>query len=185
MDSGNEYVIQVKRNQKSLYKGVKQIVKKGKVLDGYKKAETNRGRKETRTVRLFANDGSDIPFGWKNVNRIIEVINQGKRDGHKYLEKHYYISSLTSNSADVFAIGIRSHWSIENNLHRVKDVVQNEDASMIRERRISANLSLMKSVAINLFRINGYNSIKYALERFRNNVPACLQLMEISPILKN
>lgn len=185
MDSGNEYVIQVKTNQKSLFAGIQKIVKKGKPIDKFVKKETNKGRKEKRTVRLFLNNSGHIPTGWKKVNRIIEITNEGLRDGENYFEKHYYISSLKQNEAKFFGKGIRSHWSIENNLHRVKDVIQNEDDSLIVEKRISANLSLIKSVAISVFRINGYASVKYALERYRNRVEDCIELIGINPILKN
>lgn len=185
MDSGNEYVIQVKKNQKSLFEGIQKIIKKEKSIDRFIKKETNKGRKEKRTVRLFLNDGRHIPTDWKKINRIIEITNEGSRDGRRYFEKHYYISSLTQNKAVLFGTGIRSHWSIENNLHRVKDVIQNEDGNLIVEKSISANLSLIKSVVISIFRTKGYPSIKYALERYRNKLEDCLELIGINPILKN
>lgn len=185
MDSGNEYVIQVKKNQKTLFDGVQKIVSEEKLIDQFEKQEINRGRKEKRTIRVFFNDGRHIPKGWKKVNRIIEITNEGQREGKDYFKRHYYISSLKFNSAKLFSTGIRSHWEIENNLHRVKDVILNEDDSLIVEKRISANLSLIKSVAISVFRIKGYRSIKYALERYRNKVEDCLELIGINPILKN
>jgi predicted transposase YbfD/YdcC len=185
VDSGNEYVIQVKVNQKSLFDGVQKIIKGGKWIDRDIRKEVNKGREEKRTVRLFLNDGKHISPEWKKVNRIIEITNEGKREGHRYLEKHYYISSVNYNRAEFFGTGIRSHWCIENKLHRVKDVIQNEDGSLIREKRIASNLSLMKSIAISLFHAKGYPSIKYALERYRNRVDDCLELIGIRTILKN
>jgi predicted transposase YbfD/YdcC len=182
VDSGNEYVIQVKRNQKSLCKGIEKTIKGSALLDQFEKKEFNRGRKENRRVRIYKNDGLHITQEWKNVNRIIEIINSGCRDGNEYYEKHYYISSLKENSAKVLGMGIREHWSIENKLHRVKDVLQNEDNSLIEEKRIAANLSLIKSVTISLFKLNGYYSIKKALERFRNRVSDCGVLIGIISI---
>ncbi len=182
VDSGNEYVIQVKRNQKGLFRGVEKTLKSTGILDQFEKRELNRGRKENRRVRIYKNDGRYITPEWKSVNRIIEVINSGIREGHRYYEKHYYISSLKEDSAEVFGKGIRDHWSIENKLHRVKDVLQNEDNSLIEEKRIAANLSLIKSVTISLFKLNGYYSIKKALERFRNRVSDCGELIGIISI---
>ncbi len=184
MDGGNDYVIQVKRNQKGLFNGVQKVIKSGKLIDKFEKKEKNKGRVEIRTVRLFLNDGRHIPTGWKAVKRIIEITNSGKREGYRYYEKHYYLSSLSENNAMLFATGIRSHWSIENNLHRVKDVIQNEDGSHIAEKRISAILSLIKSVTISVFRANGHSSIKYALEQYRNRVEDCFELIGNIPILK-
>lgn len=182
MDGGNDYVIQVKANQTKLCKGIEKTIQSGVLLDEHQKMETNKGRIEIRRVRLYGSDEHYISSEWKNVNRIVEIQNSGVREGHPYSERHLYISSLTENSAVVFAKGIREHWSIENKLHRVKDVFQNEDNSLIEEKRIAANLSLIKSVTISLFRLHGYLSIKKAFEMFRNRVPECSQLIGIIPI---
>lgn len=185
MDSGNEYVIQVKSNQKALFSGVEKTIRRTDIIDEYENKESNKGRKENRKVRIYKHDARYISTDWKNINRIIEVINMGIRGGNKYFEKHYYISSLVEDKAEVFAKGIREHWSIENKLHRVKDVVQNEDNSLIVDKRIAANLSLIKSITISLFRLNGHTSIKRALEKFKNRVADCSELIGIKPILKN
>lgn len=178
MDGGNDYVIQVKENQKLLCRGIEQTIQNDEMIDECNKEEKNRGRLEKRRVRIYAFDERYISNEWKNVNRIIEVVNEGVRDQKEYYEKHYYISSLKDNEAVVFAKGIRQHWSIENKLHWVKDVIQNEDDCLIKEKPIVANLSLIKSVTISLFKIHGYKSIKKALERFRNRVPDCIGLIE-------
>lgn len=182
VDGGNDYVIQVKENQKLLCRGIEKTIQNGEVINECKTEEKNRGRLEKRRVRIYAYDERYISNEWKNVNRIIEVVNEGIRDRKEYYEKHYYISSLKDNKADVFAKGIRQHWSIENKLHWVKDVIQNEDDCLIEEKSLIANLSLIKSVAISIFRTQGYLSIKKALERFRNRVPDCFELIEINNI---
>lgn len=184
MDSGNEYVIQVKRNQQKLYDALEHIITTTGSVDRYEKEETNKGRKESRTVRLFKTEYSCIPHGWTKLNRVVEIINHGWRDGKAYRKRHLYISSIEANCAKEMGEHIRAHWSIENNLHRVKDVLQNEDHCLIVEKRITANLSLIKSIVISLFRVNGYRSIKKALERYRNRVEDCAELMGIRSILK-
>lgn len=182
MDSGNEYVIQVKSNQKTLYNGVEKVIRKTTIIDEHENKELNKGRFENRRVRIYKYDERYVSKDRKNLNRIVEVINMGTRGGNKFFEKHYYISSLNENNAEVFAKGIRGHWSIENNLHRVKDVIQNEDNSLIVDKRIAANLSLIKSITISIFRLNGYRSIKRALERFKNRVSDCSDLIGIKSI---
>ena len=184
MDSGNEYVIQVKRNQRKLFAAVEKILTSEKSLDDYKKEETNKGRKEVRTVRLFKAECPYIPNGWAKLNRVVEITNHGWREGKAYQKRHLYISSVEATSAREIGEHIRSHWSIENNLHRVKDVLLNEDHCLIVEKRITANLSLIKSIVISLFRVNGYHSVKKALERYRNRVEDCAELIGIKPILK-
>lgn len=179
VDGGNDYVIQVKGNQKELYQCIEKIIEKGNVIDEFNTAEKNKGRQERRRVRLYNSNKRYISNTWKNVNRIIEVVNEGTREKKKYSETHYYISSLRDKNASVFAKGIRSHWCIENQLHRVKDVIQNEDDCLIQDQSIAANLSLIKSLVITIFRNGGYHSPKKALERFRNRLPDCCKLIEI------
>lgn len=182
MDGGNDYVIQVKENQKLLCRGIKQTLQNGEMIDEYKKEEKNKGRLERRRVRIYCYDEGYISNEWKNIHRIIEVINDGIRDQKEYFETHYYISSLEYDEASVFAEGIRQHWSIENKLHRVKDVIQNEDDCLIEEKSIAANLSLIKSIVISLFRKNGFQSTKKAIERFKNRVTDCCELIELKHI---
>jgi predicted transposase YbfD/YdcC len=56
-------------------------------------------------------------------------------------ETHYYISSLPlSAGAKKVAHAIRSHWSVENNLHWCMDVAFNEDACRVRKDKGPANL---------------------------------------------
>jgi predicted transposase YbfD/YdcC len=177
---GNDYVIQVKGNQKGLFRGIKQTIEHGEMLDEYKTEEKNKGRLEKRRVRIYNSDERFISKAWKYVHRIIEVVNEGIRDQKGYYEKHYYISSLKDKNASVFAEGIRRHWSIENQLHRVKDVIQNEDDCLIEHKSIVANLSLVKSLVISIFRQNGFHSTKKALERFRNRIDDCCALIDLN-----
>lgn len=179
VDGGNDYVIQVKGNQKELCRGIEQTIEHGKLLDEDKKDEKNKGRQESRTVKIYNYDERFISKSWKNVHSIIEVVNEGIRNQKAYYEKHYYISSLKDTEAIVFAEGIRRHWSIENQLHWVKDVIQNEDDCLIEEKSIVANLSLVKSIVISLFRQKGYKSTKKALERFKNRIPECCALIDL------
>lgn len=182
MDSGNEYVVQVKGNQKSLCEGIQQTIKNQKPTARLVTKEKNRGRQEMRKFSLYKNDGNYLSSEWKNLHSVIEVINTGKRKGTRYREIHYYISSLHPKQIDDLAKGIRNHWLIENRLHWVKDVIQHEDGSRIEEKRIAINLSLIKSIAISLFRINGYNSVKRGVEKFKNRVSHCGELIGITSI---
>jgi len=61
-------------------------------------------------------------------------------DGTQRGDVRYFISSAFM-SGQRFAGAVRGHWSIENSLHWVLDVVFNEDQSRTRKRRIADNLS--------------------------------------------
>lgn len=78
--------------------------------------------------------------------------------------------STDDKSASEFAEGIRSHWSIENSLHYVKDVTFNEDRSKIISGNNPANMSIMRNIVINIFRENGYDNLKQAIRLLANNI---------------
>ena len=74
----------------------------------------------------------------------------------------YYISSLDT-SAQHLNQCIRSHWSIENSLHWVLDMVFNEDRVTIRTGNAAENMALMRKWALNLIKKNkGKYSVKAA-----------------------
>lgn len=72
-------------------------------------------------------------------------------------------------------MGIRGHWSIENRLHWVKDVIQHEDDSRIRKGNGIETLSILKNMAINICRECGFDSIKAAAIHFASNVKELLE----------
>jgi predicted transposase YbfD/YdcC len=94
-------------------------------------------------------------------------------------ETAYYISSLdpTKVSAKDFNIWIRSHWSIENSLHYVKDVTFKEDASKIITKNAPQNTSLIINIASNIFRKNGYHNIARAIRLVANDIELILKLL--------
>lgn len=180
IDSGNDYVIQVKGNQKNLLKACKNICCKNEYSDSFESQENSHGRYEIRNVEVFKSS-EIIPDGWRELNRIISVerLTERKDKGKIKIEysKSYYISSLKSNDAEKFAQGIRDHWSIENRLHWVKDVIQNEDDAKIKKGNGIETLGILKNIAINICRQNGFDSIKYASIYFASNVKKLYKLI--------
>ena len=61
----------------------------------------------------------------------------------------YYITSHAGTAKEL-GERVRSHWSIENSLHWVLDVVYGEDASRVRAGHAGENLALIRRVAVSL-----------------------------------
>ena len=167
--SKNDYLIQVKSNQPTLLRRIKETVESQSALSMNFSDEHSRGRHEQRTVGVFR-----PPMGlteeWAGLERIIHVKRIVSRKG-KYSQTHsYYISSVCSDEAEEFARGVRGHWSIENRLHWVKDVLQYEDSSRISKGNGVETLSVLKNMAINICREYGFDSIKAAAIHFASNV---------------
>ena len=169
VESGNEYLIQVKGNQPTLLQSIKDTVAHHEALSTSQSEEYSRGRYERRTVTVFAaHEG--LPTGWTGLQRLLHVERLFLREGERQQAHSYYISSVESNEADTFAGGVRGHWSIENRLHWVKDVIQHEDGSRIRKGNGVETLSVLKNIAINICRELGFDSIKHAGIYFASNV---------------
>ena len=136
--------------------------------------ERSRGRYERRTVAVFPAPLQMVEE-WNGLDRVIHVECDVTRDGKNTITDHYYISSVRSDDARVFAQGVRGHWSIENRLHWVKDVIQHEDDSRIKKDNGIETLSLFKNIAINISRELGFDSIKGAAIHFASNVRELLE----------
>lgn len=64
----------------------------------------------------------------------------------------YYGSSYKAD-ARKFAEWIRGHWSIENTLHYVLDVIFREDASLSDSGHSAENISLIRRLVMNIVRV--------------------------------
>ncbi|MBF0241535.1 MAG: ISAs1 family transposase [Desulfamplus sp.] len=172
--SGNDYVIQVKENQPSLLNTIKTVVENNEPISICHHNDKSRGRNEQRSVVVFLPPVSGVEE-WKGLQRIIHVKRQTTRNGRTSSKDSYYITSLNIDDAEQFATGIRGHWSIENRLHWVKDVIQYEDDAGIKKGNGIETLSLLKNAAINICREIGFDSIKAASIYFASNVKELLK----------
>jgi len=144
--SGNDYVIQVKENQPSLLNTIKTVVENNGLFLSVIKMEVKRAKRQ-RTVEVFLSPVSGVEE-WKGLQRIIHVKRQTTRKGRTSSTDSYYITSLNIDDAKEFAKGIREHWSIENRLHWVKDVIQHEDDAGIKKGNGIETLSLPETLPL-------------------------------------
>lgn len=170
VESGNHYVIQVKGNQPNLFKEVQGRIVFDCPLDYFEEHQKDHGRSSSWFVHVYDAQSSPVAKEWKNLTRFIHV---HKRTVEKGKEKHsnrLYISDLHSCDAQKFHQGIRGHWSIENSLHWVKDVVHNEDKNGIKTANGPMNYAVFSSIAINIHRKEGEHSITESQAKFNANV---------------
>jgi len=72
-----------------------------------------------------------------------------ERGGNTSLTRHYHVSSRPLSPEDYLAAA-RAHWSIENGLHWVLDVVFDEDRARNRKDNGPENLTTLRKLALNL-----------------------------------
>lgn len=90
---------------------------------------------------------------------------------------HYYISSINSDDAELFQHIIRQHWSVENKLHWVKDVIMREDSTKFSNYKTFKMNALYRNYVCSCIKLNGYQSIKYALETIRTKPEKIIELI--------
>jgi predicted transposase YbfD/YdcC len=145
-------------------------------LDEWQQCQRSRGRIEQRRVVVYA-PLAGFDADWPGLHRFIHVERTRRHQGTLTRTQSFYISSRKETSAAFFADGLRRHWSIENRLHYVKDVGQNEDKNRIAHPVAALNVALLKTVALNLVRASGYASLKKATLTLANKLDQLLQLI--------
>jgi predicted transposase YbfD/YdcC len=93
----------------------------------------------------------------------------------------YFVSSLSSERADAGYLleSIRGHWSIENSLHWVRDVIFDEDRSQIRTGSAPRVFAAMRNLVISLLRLSGVKCIASGLRKLSWNVERALELIGV------
>lgn len=170
VESGNYYVIQVKGNQPKLFKEIQNNIVLERPLDYFEEHQKDHGRRSSWFVHVY--DAQESPLGkqWKNLRRFIHVHKRTIIKGEEKHSNRLYISDLYSSDAQKYHEGIRGHWSIENSLHWVKDVVHNEDGNTIKTANGPMNYAVFSSIAINMHRKVGTRSITDSQAKCNANI---------------
>ncbi|MBW4542570.1 MAG: ISAs1 family transposase [Myxacorys chilensis ATA2-1-KO14] len=168
IESGNDYIITVKGNQPKLYQYLQAQFEKHQTQDVDNQTEQARNRITQRTVSVLDNV-EELDTAWVGVRRFIRVERIGIRGTEPTHEAMFYISSVAAD-AKVFSRLIRDHWHIENRLHWVKDVVFKEDLTPICSGHAPENMAILRTIALNLFRLHEFTSITKAIRAVAHDV---------------
>lgn len=151
-----DYILAVKENQKELHANIVdsfRLVPKQKQVS-YEDLDAGHGRIETRLCTV-TNDLSLVSGteNWQKLTTLVklESTRTNKASGEIQQETRYYITSRKPDAKEI-AGGVRSHWSIENNLHWQLDVSFNEDKSRKRDRNAAENYSVITRMALNIIK---------------------------------
>jgi predicted transposase YbfD/YdcC len=187
---GGDYILAVKDNQPTLHAEIQAAfaqapapkLRSSRVATTFDKGH---GRAEQRTVRVLpAQDSLSAPQGalWLGVLSVVMVtrVVWGQATGAQSTEVSYFLSSLRPNARRIGS-AIRGHWSIENGLHWVLDVVFREDARRLYDRTAAENGALLNRLALSLLRGDpGKSSMKVKRKRAGWSIPYLAQLLGFS-----
>ena len=157
-----DYVIGLKKNQKSIYNQVEKIFLESKNCDVYETSNKGHGRIENRVCFALNLKADFLHFlnkkttqrqtdHWEKLKSVCKIESTRLIKGKKTKEVRYYISSCNAN-AEIMLNAARSHWGVENNLHWHLDVSFNEDNCRVRNGFAGENLALIRQLALNLLK---------------------------------
>jgi predicted transposase YbfD/YdcC len=154
-----DYVLCVKGNQPNLKDEIENFfVQAEEAGSGYIALQQNleenkgHGRIEQRKVSI----SSDIDWlpqkaDWRDLQSIVKLESVRWSGEKKEEEVRYFITSLPPDPV-VVARAIRGHWSVENDCHRVLDVVFREDDRSISEGHAPENLRTIEMLAAKMLK---------------------------------
>lgn len=164
-ERGGKFVFVVKENQKYLLEQILNMPRNAFDKEPYIEIEKQSGIITERKIHTAQTNIADFKFPFVRqvafINKTVEKVSEKE----VFTETVYIISNLTKLEADpkkLLQIN-RNHWSIENKLHYVKDYTIGEDSSRIRNNNSIANMVLMFSAAVSIFRILNVSSVPSAI----------------------
>ncbi len=168
LDQKADYILALKGNQGTLYEEVRALLEDSglNIHDRTQTIDADHGRIETREAHLV----TDLTWlqeqhAWPGLACVgkLTATREDKGTGAMQIETRYYLLSRVM-SAPEFLDTVRAHWTIENSLHGVLDVVMREDQARARKDHAPANLALLRRLALNTIKRNqdkGSNRLKF------------------------
>ena len=172
-DQKGNYIVGIKKNQRKLYAGLKDLfgdVKDQSKLESFKTFDVKHGRQEERCCYVLRDleqlkDADCRIEEFTGLKSVLVMQKHTIRNGKVSSEQRYYLSSLEANAEDSYGF-VRGHWAIENQQHYILDVTFHEDANRTRTGFADRNLALVRRMAFNILSLD--EDKKVSMRRKRN-----------------
>lgn len=186
---GGQYLMVVKANQPALLAAISTVFAtppQPAATDCAATATTcdkGHGRLELRTLeRRAALNGY---LTWPAVGQVLRRTCQrvDLTTGVIGEEVTYGVTSLPTRSASAAQLEAlwRGHWTIENRVHRVRDVTWGEDAGQVRAGHAPQALAALRNGLLSLLRALGWTQIADATRHYGAFAPRAIQLLSTPP----
>jgi len=186
---GGHYLMVVKRNQPSLYQAIELAFAACPAINQAEAAfwqfqthvttDKAHGRLERRTLQ--STTALNDYLEWPGVAQVLcrtcqrTEIKRGKSTTHVRLA----VTSLPRSLVSLAQIELlwRRHWTIENQLHHVRDVSMGEDRCQVHTGTAPQALAALRNAILALLRSEGWPSPPTAFRHFSIDVQHALQLL--------
>ena len=158
-----DYCFSLKGNQGNLYDDIKlyteteilTLNRKELSQNGqyHRDIEKGHGRIEKREYFVCNNiSWLEQADEWKKLSGFGVCVSTVEENGKTTVSHNYSIYSVKNMTAELFAKCKRGHWSVENNLHWVLDMVFREDENRARADNSAENLNVFRQMAFNILK---------------------------------
>lgn len=169
--SGGGFVLVVKGNQERLEQDIRLFFTNPPFkaeIKTHQTFEKSKGRIENRIIWMSQDSDLTNYLNWPGLTHVFKVQRDRSDKQGKTTETIYGIASLPKlySSIEKLSQYLRGHWSIENNLHRVRDVSFHEDQSTIRTGKAPQVMAMLRNLVISVFQKGTIKSYPQAFRRF-------------------
>lgn len=189
-DAGGDYLVLIKENQPALHDALALLFDPPPDLGALplhdqreaQRLDRGHGRRDERR-RLIASTDLNGYLDWPGVAQVFRLERTWREHGKPHRALHYGITSLTPTHADAARLLAvrRGHWSIENQLHRHKDVTFGEDASLVHLGQGPTVLALLRDAALNVLHQAGVRQIAAQLRLHAQHPERAVALVVTPP----
>lgn len=156
LDRGGEYVLALKDNQSALFADAKRLLAAARNADTCtSETKAAHDRLERRGATVVADKALAEVHDFAGIRAVARVDAwrhpAGRPDGPDEVTSRYFLLSRPLPAARLMEV-VRTHWTIENQLHWVLDVVFDEDRARNRKDHGPQNIALLRKLALNLLR---------------------------------
>ena len=154
-------MIAVKGNQEALHEAAKAafagVVEAPEVTPMPTRKALRRATGGWRRWRCWATSqvktyGWHEDWKWLSSFVMVESERTEREKNETKVERRYFINSLPADDAARLASVVRTHWTVDNDLHWSLDVAFHEDESRVSERHAQENMSMMRRLALSLMK---------------------------------
>jgi predicted transposase YbfD/YdcC len=184
-ERGGHYLLTVKANQPTLL-GRLRALPWARIEVAARARARGHGRVETRAITVISLARRPDAGGefFPHAAQAIKLVRRRRSlTSRKWTTVTVYaITSLTAFQTDpvLLARWIRGHWSIENQLHWVRDVSFDEDRSQVRTADGPQVMAALRNLAITALRLSGTTNIASGLRHHARDTSRALATYKIT-----
>lgn len=187
--AGGDYLLCVKDNQPTLAEDLRTlfdpspaVAALGPLTDQRRARTVEKGHGRLEIRQLVASTDLVGFSDWPALAQAFRLERTWTEHGQQHREVRYGITSLppaVAGPARLLALA-RGHWTIENQLHLVKDVTLGEDQSLLHCGAGPMIVAILRDTVISLLRHSGQRHIAQALRYFSRHPEAACALLGLS-----